>query len=98
MVKNILLIVFKTILISLNFAHFSYISGSTEGNSNIINVDNHVGACGFMPLYMTFVSGLYPLRLLRVDENGQLLRDENGFCIRCKPGEAGEIVRFFIFE
>jgi len=51
-----------------------------------------------MPLYMTFVSGLYPLRLLRVDENGQLLRDENGFCIRCKPGEAGEIVRFFIFE
>ncbi|CAK5127565.1 unnamed protein product [Meloidogyne enterolobii] len=65
--------------------------GSTEGNSNIINVDNHVGACGFMPLYMTFVSGLYPLRLLRVDENGQLLRDENGFCIRCKPGESGEI-------
>uniref|UniRef100_A0A1I8B9W8 Long-chain-fatty-acid--CoA ligase n=1 Tax=Meloidogyne hapla TaxID=6305 RepID=A0A1I8B9W8_MELHA len=65
--------------------------GSTEGNCNIINVDNNIGSCGFMPLYMTFLSGLYPLRLLCVDENGQLLRDENGFCVRCSPGECGEI-------
>ncbi|KAF7629841.1 hypothetical protein Mgra_00009166 [Meloidogyne graminicola] len=66
--------------------------GSTEGNSNLINIDNKLGACGFIPIYMSLLSGIYPIRLLRVDEKGELLRNENGFCVRCKPGESGEIV------
>ena len=50
-----------------------------------------------MPIYMQFLDGIYPIRLLRVDENGQFLRNGRGFCIRCQPGEAGEIVYIFIF-
>ncbi|KAI6209561.1 Protein CBR-ACS-22 [Aphelenchoides besseyi] len=66
--------------------------GSTEGNSNIINIDNRVGACGFFPIY-PFVTALYPVRLVKVDpESGELLRDKNGLCISCQPGDTGEMV------
>uniref|UniRef100_A0A914WR34 Very long-chain fatty acid transport protein n=1 Tax=Plectus sambesii TaxID=2011161 RepID=A0A914WR34_9BILA len=65
--------------------------GSTEGNSNIVNTDNHVGACGFFPIY-PFLTWLYPLRLVKVDEQtGEIIR-ENGLCVPCKPGETGEMV------
>ncbi|VDM52859.1 unnamed protein product [Angiostrongylus costaricensis] len=51
--------------------------GSTEGNSNIVNIDNHVGSCGFFPIY-PFISSLYPVRLIKVDqETDELVRDAN---------------------
>jgi len=66
--------------------------GSTEGNSNIVNLDNHVGACGFFPIY-PFLTFLYPVRLLKVDpESGEIARDKNGLCISCRPGDIGEMV------
>ncbi|EYB87131.1 hypothetical protein Y032_0268g804 [Ancylostoma ceylanicum] len=66
--------------------------GSTEGNSNIVNIDNHVGSCGFFPIY-PYIGGLYPIRLIKVDpETGELVRDANGLCIPCRPGELGEMV------
>lgn len=66
--------------------------GSTEGNSNLINVDNHTGSCGFIPIYK-FLHLLYPIRLLKVNpETGELLRDANGFYIKCDPGDTGEVV------
>ncbi|CAB3399630.1 unnamed protein product [Caenorhabditis bovis] len=66
--------------------------GSTEGNSNIVNVDNKVGACGFMPIY-PHIGSLYPVRLIKVDqETGELIRDKQGLCVPCRPGEIGEMV------
>ncbi|KAK5976546.1 Long-chain fatty acid transport protein 4 [Trichostrongylus colubriformis] len=66
--------------------------GSTEGNSNIVNIDNHVGSCGFFPIY-PHIGGLYPVRLIKVDqETGELIRDAKGLCIPCRPGELGEMV------
>ncbi|CAI2356125.1 unnamed protein product [Caenorhabditis sp. 36 PRJEB53466] len=66
--------------------------GSTEGNSNIVNLDNHVGSCGFMPIY-PHIGAFYPVRLIRVDRaSGELVRDKNGLCIPCVPGETGEMV------
>lgn len=66
--------------------------GSTEGNSNIVNIDNHVGSCGFFPIYPG-LTALYPVRLVKVDpESGELLRDERGMCISCRPGDTGEMV------
>ncbi|WKY14165.1 hypothetical protein Q1695_000036 [Nippostrongylus brasiliensis] len=66
--------------------------GSTEGNSNIVNIDNHVGSCGFFPIY-PYISGLYPVRLIKVNqETGELIRNANGLCIPCRPGELGEMV------
>ena len=66
--------------------------GSTEGNSNILNIDSHVGACGFFPIY-PFVTPLYPVRLIKVDtETNEIIRDKNGLCISCRPGDTGEMV------
>ncbi|XP_012276509.1 long-chain fatty acid transport protein 4 [Orussus abietinus] len=64
--------------------------GATEGNSNLVNIDNRVGAVGFVP---RCAGALYPVALLRVDEEtGEPLRGPDGFCIPCKPGEAGVFV------
>uniref|UniRef100_A0A1I7ZDN4 Very long-chain fatty acid transport protein n=1 Tax=Steinernema glaseri TaxID=37863 RepID=A0A1I7ZDN4_9BILA len=66
--------------------------GSTEGNSNILNIDNKVGACGFFPIY-PFLTKLYPVRLVKVDEEtGEIVRDKDGLCVSCRPGETGEMV------
>jgi len=66
--------------------------GSTEGNSNIVNIDNHPGACGFFPIYPR-IGVLYPLQLIKIDEeSGEPVRDSQGLCIRCRPGDTGEMV------
>lgn len=49
-----------------------------------MNIDNKIGAVGFVPL---FAGSLYPVTLLRVDEEtGEPIRGPDGLCIRCKPG------------
>ncbi|GAB1868759.1 Long-chain-fatty-acid--CoA ligase [Camponotus japonicus] len=63
--------------------------GATEGNSNLININNKTGAIGFVPRY---IGDLYPVALLKIDEGGNLLRGTDGLCIRCKPGEPGIFV------
>jgi solute carrier family 27 fatty acid transporter 1/4 len=64
--------------------------GATEGNSNLVNIDNKIGAVGFIPRY---AGRLYPVALLKVnEETGEILRGPDGFCIPCKPGEPGIFV------
>ncbi|XP_076175275.1 fatty acid transport protein 3 [Ptiloglossa arizonensis] len=64
--------------------------GATEGNSNLVNIDNKIGAVGFVPLC---AGSLYPVGLLKVDEEtGEPVRGPDGLCIRCKPGEPGIFV------
>ncbi|KAL4219699.1 hypothetical protein ACF0H5_022269 [Mactra antiquata] len=63
--------------------------GATEGNCNIINFDNRVGACGFTSMIAPF---MYPVTLIKVDEDNNIVRDSNGVCVRAKPGEPGELV------
>lgn len=64
--------------------------GSTEGNSNILNFDNTVGAVGFIPVLF---SGILPLGLIKVDEDGTPVRDSaTGLCVRCAVDEPGEFV------
>ncbi|KAF1585723.1 UNVERIFIED_CONTAM: Long-chain fatty acid transport protein 1, partial [Eudyptes robustus] len=66
--------------------------GSTEGNSNIVNINNHIGSCGFFPIY-PFLTALYPVRLVKVNpETGELLRDENGLCISYVVFSSGDIL------
>ncbi|OQR72144.1 long-chain fatty acid transport protein 1-like [Tropilaelaps mercedesae] len=71
--------------------------GSTEGNSNLINIDNKVGAVGFLPSISKIIPSvserIYPVRLIRINENtGLPLRDRHGLCIQAEPGETGEMV------
>ena len=35
---------------------------------------------------------VYPVSLIRVDEEGEPVRDKSGLCIMCRPGEPGEFV------
>ncbi|MBP0047479.1 long-chain-acyl-CoA synthetase [Marinobacterium sp. AK62] len=66
--------------------------GSTEANTNLINVDNRIGSCGRVPDW-----NKTNFRLIRYDiENDAHLRDANGFCIQCEPGEVGEGIGMII--
>ncbi|EDW60641.2 long-chain fatty acid transport protein 4 [Drosophila virilis] len=66
------------------------IYGATEGNSNLINITNRIGAIGFVPV---FGRSLYPVQILRCDElTGEPLRNAKGHCMRCAPGEVGLLV------
>ncbi|XP_067143687.1 long-chain fatty acid transport protein 4-like isoform X1 [Centruroides vittatus] len=63
--------------------------GSTEGNANIINIDNTVGCVGFTSM---IIPSVYPISLIKVDETGKPIRNSKGLCIKCRPGEPGELV------
>jgi len=64
--------------------------GATEGNCNIINTTNRIGAVGFCTLLAPWA---YPICLIKVDpETDELVRNSRGFCIRCKPGEPGQMI------
>uniref|UniRef100_A0A8C8RRJ3 Arachidonate--CoA ligase n=1 Tax=Pelusios castaneus TaxID=367368 RepID=A0A8C8RRJ3_9SAUR len=64
--------------------------GATECNCSLGNFDNNVGSCGFNS---RILPGIYPVTLMRVDEETmELIRGPDGLCIRCKPGEPGQLV------
>ncbi|KAH7729350.1 Protein ACS-22 a [Aphelenchoides avenae] len=66
--------------------------GSTEGTSNLVNIDGKVGSCGFLPI-SPLTKKLHPVRLLKVnEETGEVIRRRDGLCIPCEPGETGAMV------
>lgn len=66
--------------------------GSTESNTNTINVDNRLGSCGRVPFWEKT-----NLRLVRYDfETDTHVRDENGFLQLCGPNEVGEGIGMII--
>ncbi|KHN88925.1 Long-chain fatty acid transport protein 4 [Toxocara canis] len=66
--------------------------GSTEGTSNLVNIDGRVGSCGFLPI-SPLTSRLHPVRLVKVDDvTGEVMRGEHGLCIPCRPGQTGAMV------
>ncbi|XP_067006240.2 long-chain fatty acid transport protein 1 [Anabrus simplex] len=82
--------IWKQFVERFHVAEIGEFYGSTEGNSNLVNIDNTTGAVGFVPRY---ASSVYPVGLIRVDEDtGEPIRDKSGLCIRCQPGEPGIFV------
>ena len=63
--------------------------GSTEGNVSVVNYRGKPGACGIVSVVL---SVLNPVKLLKVDENGQHVRDANGYCVQAAVDEPGEAV------
>uniref|UniRef100_A0A665VUA1 long-chain-fatty-acid--CoA ligase n=1 Tax=Echeneis naucrates TaxID=173247 RepID=A0A665VUA1_ECHNA len=64
--------------------------GATECNCSIANMDGKVGACGFNS---RILPNVYPIRLVRVDEDSmELIRNNQGLCVPCRPGEPGLLV------
>ncbi|KIH52856.1 hypothetical protein ANCDUO_17034 [Ancylostoma duodenale] len=57
-----------------------------------VNIDGHVGACGFLPI-SPLTKKMHPVRLIRVDDKtGEVIRSPSGLCIACNPGESGAMV------
>jgi fatty-acyl-CoA synthase len=60
--------------------------GSTEANTNLLNVDNHIGSCGRVPRW-----DRTNFRLVKFDtETESHVKDDNGRYVLCQPGEVGE--------
>ncbi|XP_073980024.1 long-chain fatty acid transport protein 4-like isoform X3 [Rhodnius prolixus] len=65
--------------------------GATEGNVNIANLDNTIGAVGSLPRCLP--EFLFPLAVIRIDpETEEPVRGKDGLCIRCKTDESGMFV------
>ncbi|XP_043476759.1 long-chain fatty acid transport protein 4-like isoform X1 [Leptopilina heterotoma] len=65
--------------------------GSSEGNANIVNVDNQVGAVGFVPSILP--KSLHPVALIKINpETCEPIRGSNGFCIRTETNEPGMFI------
>ncbi|XP_017773069.1 PREDICTED: long-chain fatty acid transport protein 4-like [Nicrophorus vespilloides] len=64
--------------------------GATEGNANIVNVDNTVGAIGFIS---RIIPAVYPISIIKVDPTtGEPIRDAHGLCMLCKANEPGVFI------
>eukprot|EP01103_Thecamoeba_quadrilineata_P007325 TRINITY_DN1719_c0_g1_i1.p1 TRINITY_DN1719_c0_g1~~TRINITY_DN1719_c0_g1_i1.p1 ORF type:complete len:632 (+),score=105.20 TRINITY_DN1719_c0_g1_i1:40-1935(+) len=63
---------------------------STEGNATLLNHFGKEGAVGWVSPLVKF---LHPARLVKFDQETETpVRAKNGFCIECKPNEAGELL------
>jgi fatty-acyl-CoA synthase len=61
---------------------------ATEGNFSLYNVEGKPGAIGRIP---PFLAHRFPVAIVRFDaERGIPVRNEDGLCIPCGRGEAGE--------
>src|SRR5262249_48011810 len=61
---------------------------ATEGNLSLYNVEDKPGAIGRVP---SFLAHRFPAAIVKLDvARAEPLRDEQGRCVRCAPGEAGE--------
>ncbi|XP_068621663.1 long-chain fatty acid transport protein 4-like isoform X2 [Battus philenor] len=64
--------------------------GATEGNANIVNIDNKTGAIGFIS---RIIPAVYPIAIIKVDQNtGEPIRNSRGLCQVAKPNEPGVFI------
>ena len=63
---------------------------ATEGTFSLYNCEGRVGSIGRIP---PFLSHRYPVSLVRSDpSSGTPVRDPDGRCVPCQPGEPGEAI------
>lgn len=63
---------------------------ATEGNAVFFNFDGKVGAVGRIPKWL---ERKFPIEVVQYDlDTGEPVRGADGFCVRCKPGEVGEVI------
>ena len=63
---------------------------ATEATFSLYNCDGKPGAIGRVPAYLTH---RFPVAIVKFDTDaGDVVRDDNGFCIRCAADEAGEAI------
>lgn len=50
----------------------------------LVNIDNTVGAIGFVS---RIVPSVYPISIIKVNADGEPIRNEKGLCQLCKPSK-----------
>jgi len=63
---------------------------ATEGNVSLFNIQGKRGAIGHIPAYLAH--RFSPALVVFDMETGEPGRNEQGFCIRCAPNQAGEAI------
>lgn len=54
-----------------------------------MNVDNTVGAIGFVS---RIIPSVYPISIIRVDADGEPIRNSKGLCQVCEPSKYNKII------
>lgn len=49
-----------------------------------MNIDNKIGAIGFLS---RIIPSVYPVSLIKVDEDGEPIRNSKGLCQICEPSK-----------
>lgn len=49
-----------------------------------VNIDNKVGAVGFLS---RIIPSVYPISIIKVNEDGEPIRDSKGLCQVCEPSK-----------
>jgi solute carrier family 27 fatty acid transporter 1/4 len=68
---------------------------ATESNTTTINIENKIGAIGFLTVcWPEWARAKFiPLYVIQVDrESGEPVRDTEGHCVVTEPGEPGELI------
>ncbi|XP_022191701.1 long-chain fatty acid transport protein 4 [Nilaparvata lugens] len=82
--------IWKEFVDRFNIPKVAEFYGATEGNANIANIDNKVGSIGFVS---RIIPSIYPISIIRIEpETGEPLRNKDGLCITCNPGEPGVFI------
>lgn len=64
------------------------IYGATEGVGSFINIEEIPGMCGNLVM-----AGMRQGEVIRYDfDNEEIVQDENGFAVKCEPGETGLLI------
>lgn len=75
-----------------NVPHIGEFYGSTEGNAGLFNLCKDASAQGAIGHMGTFVEYMSNMRLIKLGEDGEPIRDTKGRCIEVPLGEPGELI------
>jgi len=82
--------VWKAFQARFGIPHILEYYAATEGTFSLYNCEGRPGSIGRIP---PFLSHRYPVALVRTDPGTSMpVRDAQGRCIRCGPGEIGEAI------
>lgn len=56
----------------------------TKCNFILVNIDNKIGAIGFIS---RIIPSIYPISIIKVDANGEPIRNSKGLCQVCEPSK-----------
>ncbi|XP_052125714.1 long-chain fatty acid transport protein 4, partial [Frankliniella occidentalis] len=83
--------IWKAFVDRFNIPNVVELYGATEGNANIVNLDNTIGAVGFLP--QSLPQAIYPVAIIKTNlETGEIIRNASGLCERCGVDEPGMFI------